>query len=370
MNLVICYFWMRIEVVSGMGGGFKQKAQVLGQKMQHDGNMITKTSYLVYTYSLFVNVDNSVLGLNPIIDKFGYQFVSINLQDFEKSFSHLVSLPKDFQSERNFVFADGKHSVSQEFCELILNHQSFGHSALKNKAIILLQRIKDFEQEVIKNTVSVGLAMQVASELQDFSYSLIQQLRLHKNGDIACPIEFQIIKDSRRVSFRSLRQSKFHGHANLKLTSDDVIILSKTLTEKFVTNQLTELAINNFNLSYEISDLKTRYITLMTCLESLMNLGPHQITHTVSRHLALVISKSVNEFQLNYTRIKQLYDIRSNIVHGGTISEDLAKVTNELHDKVRHAINYCIKLDIDKKSLFEKLNALGFGLQDDKKTEI
>lgn len=337
--------------------------------MNTDEKIITKTSYPVETYALYVNVDNSVLKLNPIIEKFGYQFVSINLSDFEKSFSHLVSLPKDFQSERTLVFDDGKYSVSQEFYDLILNHQSFGHSTLMKKEIILLKRVEDFEQEVINNTVSVGLSMQVGNELQNFSYSLIQQLRLHKNGDIACPMEFQIIKDSRHVLFKTWRPTKPHGHVELKLTDEDVDILSKILSNNFTATPLTELAISNYNLSYEISDLKTRYITLMTCLESLMNMGAHQITHTVSRHLALIISKSINEFQINYTRTKQLYDIRSSIVHGGTISEDLAKVTNELHDKVRQVINYCLQLDIDKKSLFAKLNALGFGLQDNRETE-
>ncbi len=337
--------------------------------MNPDEKIITKTSYLVETYALYTNVDNSILKLNPIIEKFGYKFVAINLPDFEKRFSHLVSLPKDFQSERTLVFDEGKYSVSQEFYDLILNHQSFGHRILMKHEIILLNRIKDFEQEVINNTVSMGLSMTVENELQNFSSSLIQQLRLHKNGDVASPMEFQITKTDRRVSLKSWRPTKSHGHVELKLTDEDVSILSKTLTNKFVTSPLVELAISNYNLSYEISDLKTRYITLMTCLESLMNMGAHQITHTVSRHLALIISKSVDEFQLNYTRTKQLYDIRSSIVHGGTISEDLAKVTNELHDKVRHVINYCLKLNIDKKSLFAKLNALGFGLQDNKKTE-
>lgn len=102
----------------------------------------------------------------------------------------------------------------------------------------------------------------------------------------------------------------------------------------------------------------------MTCLESLMNLGSHQITHTVSRHLSLIISNSIAEFQTNYVRTKELYDIRSSIVHGGKINEDLTKVTTELHDKVRSVINYCLKLNVDKKTLFAKLNAAGFGLTD------
>lgn len=332
--------------------------------MNSDNKIISKTSYQVETYGLYVNVDNSILKLNPIIENFGYKFVSVNLADFEKDFSNLVSLPKDFQSERTLSIDDGKYTVSAEFWDLILNHQSFGHSTLMKKEIILLKRIENFEQEVINNTITIGLSMTVSNELQNISRSLIQQLRLYKNGDIACPIEFQIISDSRKVCFKTWRPTKSHGHLELKITDEDVSALSKSIADKFVTTPLTELAISNYNLSYEISDLKTRYITLMTCLESLMNLGAHQITHTVSRHLSLIISNSIAEFQINYKRTKELYDIRSSIVHGGKITEDLAKVTSELHDKVRAVINYCLKLNVDKKSLFEKLNAMGFGLSD------
>ena len=138
----------------------------------------------------------------------------------------------------------------------------------------------------------------------------------------------------------------------------------KELSEKFVkgfkSNSLTELSISNFNLSYEISDLKTRYITLMTCLESLFNQGRDQITHTVSRHLTLIISNSEKEFQENYYRVKNLYGLRSAIVHGSSTKENLSDATSELQNKVRQAINYCLQLNYNKKELFDKLNSMGF----------
>jgi hypothetical protein len=330
--------------------------------MTTDKKTMTKTSYLVDTYALYVNVDNSIVKLNPIIEKFGFKFEVINLSDFEKNFSNLVSLPKEFQSDRTISIDDGKYTISEEFYDLIINHHSFGHSMFIKKEITLLKRIDNFEQEVINNTITIDVSMKVYSELKDFNHSLIQQLRLYKNGDVACPIEFQIIANSRKVSFKAWKPTKSHGNIELNLTNEDVSNLYKSFTDKFTTTPLTELAISNYNLSFENADMKTRYVTLMTCLESLMNMGSHQITHTVSRHLSLIISNSVEEFQINYSRTKELYEIRSRIVHGGKINEDLAKATNELHDKVRVALNYCLKLSIDKKQLFAKLNALGFGL--------
>jgi Apea-like HEPN len=98
----------------------------------------------------------------------------------------------------------------------------------------------------------------------------------------------------------------------------------------------------------------------MTCLESLFNLGRDQITHTVSRHLSIILSTNATEFQLNYKRIKKLYGIRSTIVHGGTTNEKIEDVTYELQDKVSKAMLYCFKTDLNKSELFDKLNQSGY----------
>jgi hypothetical protein len=260
------------------------------------------------------------------------------------------------------VIDDGKYSISGELYDLISKHESFGHAALRKNEVIFLKRIDNFAEEVVNGMVTFDLAMKVHGEIFNFNRDLIQQLRLFKTGDIASSMEFQINADTRRVSLIVSGPTKAVGHVEFMLTDDDVNVLMGALSRKFSSTPLTELAISNFNLSYEIADLKTKFITLITCLESLINLGSHQITHTVSRHLSLIISNSIEDFQLNYVRTKQLYGIRSSIVHGGEIKEDLSKVTNELHDKVRKAINYCLKLSLNKDGLFAKLNAMGYGL--------
>ena len=330
-------------------------------------NMDDKTSTGLLTieiYALYNNVGVSILKLNPIIEKFGYKFISVNLADFEKNFSNLVSLPKDFQSRGTVLIEDGKYAISGELYDLISKHQSFGHMTFMKNEVVFLKRIENYEQEIVNNNVDFSLAMNVYSEMYNFNRSLIQYLRLYKTGDIASSLEFQINADTRHITLTVGGPTKVVGHIEFILTDADVNILRESLLLNFSSTPLTELAISNFNLSYEIADLKTKYITLITCLESLINLGSHQITHTVSRHLSLIISNSIEEFQLNYVRTKQLYGIRSSIVHGGEIKEDLSKVTNELQDKVRKAINYCLKLSLNKNGLFEKFNAMGYGLTD------
>ena len=141
---------------------------------------------------------------------------------------------------------------------------------------------------------------------------------------------------------------------------DECNQLGNIYEDSFNPNQLTELAIDNFNLSYNIVDVRTKYLSLMTCLESLFNTSTNQISHTVSRHLALIISKNIDEFNNNYRRIKELYGIRNRIVHGGTVSEDISKATDDLQEKARIAINDCLKTNLNKLQLFEKFNVMGY----------
>ena len=98
----------------------------------------------------------------------------------------------------------------------------------------------------------------------------------------------------------------------------------------------------------------------MTCLESLFNLGKDQIAHTISRHLALILSSDKDEFKINYARIKKLYNIRNGIVHGVEYKGNLMDDYIDLCEKVRRAINYCNTAGLTKEQLFEHLNLSGF----------
>lgn len=330
------------------------------------GNPIDKTSntrsYTLESYAIFHNVDKSIIGLNEIIEKNGYKFICISLAEFEKNFSNLFNIPKDFKSETYVKLGETDLIVTMEFWESLRDNPVFAHTTLFDYEVILLQRIKEFEQKVINNEVDLSNTSEIFGEQQRFVANLLQQLKLFKNGDIECAIQFQIDKYTRHRGMKSTNQNikSYNINSAFSLTEHEIKAFSAFYRENFVANSLTALAIENFNLSYRLTDVKTKYITLMTCLECLFNQGKDQITHTVSRHLSLITSHSAEEFNENYYRAKKLYEIRSIIVHGDKTKVDLMTSTNELQNKVRQAINYCQNLDITKKELFNKLNALGF----------
>lgn len=314
----------------------------------------------IETFTAFKNVDRSILKLNALIGKYGYVFQSIPINDLEKQFGDLFHLPRKFESTATMQFDGSELKISSEFYQLLTN-SSWGHQATMQKEVFFLKRIQDFELKVVNKSVDPGPMSKDLGEMRVFVESLVQQLRLHKNGDIYAIIPFQIQKIERHIISRiSDTVGRFPRGAEYTLSDVDIEALKPKLKPEFKASVTAELALSAFNLSYQILDARTRFITLMTCLESIFNLGKDQITHTVSRHLAIIISNSEEQFSKNYKRIKKLYSLRSSIVHGSDSSSNVQQHLLELENLVRHAINYCQDQNVTKTELFYLLNSSGY----------
>lgn len=312
----------------------------------------------IESYALFVNIDKSVLELNQFLEKLGYKFVCYNLEELERDFVDLFSLSNNYNSKKELDF-EGL-LISMEFFKAISANNYFSSNILTEKEFVFLKKVNNFQLKIVNNQIEAH----ITNDLQNITSNLIQQLRLYKQGDVSSCFEFQIDKDSRKImQIRTLNNYPLKNN-KMFLTKGDVLKFSEIFNTDFKVNNLSELALNNFNLSYNIDDTKTKYITLMTCLESLFNQGRVQITHTVSRHLALIISKNLDEFNLEYTRTKQLYGLRSAIVHGSSTKENIMSATKELQEKVRKSLNYCLKLNCTKEELFGMLNSAGYSKLD------
>ncbi|MFI5193211.1 MAG: hypothetical protein ACHQD7_04120 [Chitinophagales bacterium] len=116
----------------------------------------------------------------------------------------------------------------------------------------------------------------------------------------------------------------------LEINSDESKRFGIMFTDKFDVNELSKIAFESFSVSHLIPDVKTQFVTLMTALESIFNMGENQIVHTVSRHLALLLAKDQAEFTMHYKRIKKLYSLRSKITHGSAPKWSIADETEEL----------------------------------------
>lgn len=318
-------------------------------------------SYEVECYALFKNVDETILKINPILEKTGYEFIALDLVELEKNFSNLYSLPDNYQPKMLINLQEGR-TISNEFYTAFQNH-SLGGSRFGDSKTIFLKRIENFQQTVIDNTIQLGDSMKIGGEMQRFKNEIIRKLRLFKNGDIMSPVQFQISKKNRHVGSKLTgRVVKPPTWKTYSILDSEIKDLEIHLSQIFESNDLTKIAEIYFESCYELYDVKARFTNLVTALESIFNRGKDQISHIIARHLSLIISDSKEEFGINYKRIKKLYGHRSQIVHGQKLKfkENISEATDELHNLVRKAIIYCMKLEMNKEEFFTYLNAKGF----------
>lgn len=349
-------------------------------------------SYPVETYSWILNVDKTVMKLNPILEKYGFHFIVVSLEELEANFSELFGYPVNYECNNKYTLnrfddevkwtggdlgketdkvrseklsqgfrrEDIESTIAGGFYELLMHNVPGGYELLQDHELILLKKIENFEHVIVDNTFDAMASFKAAKEISDFTRMLIQHMRLFKNGDVMCRTEFQITRDTRKLIQRYKPGTFVTGAMKFVINDDDVFVFESFIKQDIASNELTELALSTFNLTYHILDLKSRYLNYMICLESLFNRSTAEISHTIARHLSIIISKNEEEFNKNYSRIKKLYNFRNQIIHGSKITEDIVPITHELQDLVRQAINFCLKIEMNRDQLFSYLNSRGF----------
>ena len=312
----------------------------------------------IQAYSILYSLDESILKLNPYIEKFGFEFCIYSLDEMEKEFGSLFY----FSGEDNIRIdlGNGK-DISSDLYHQIQQNFPHGFFFCFRRQFIML-RSKNIIEVEFDGAKDVGPDTVAINELTTFLQPLITQLRLFKDGEVGIILCFTKDLNTNHVTSRLSYGSQFIGSQLYSLSDEEAKNLGGSLKEKIPSNTLIELPIENFNVSYGIKDVKTKFTTLMVALEGIFSFGGSQVSHVVSRHAALILSNSSKELQDNYERIKKLYKLRSNIVHGSRSSEKEAnEKLNELKLLVRFSISYCIaNKHQDGKKLFEILNAKGF----------
>lgn len=314
----------------------------------------------VETYCFIKNLDSSVLLLNDWLKVKGFEFVEIDLLSFQNNFGQLVYFKPN---KPDYFITMDCGLINNNFFTLFQNSPFYEIKAIgKSPTVILLKLVQTYELSIINNVMPInGDHYEIMRKFTDI---LIRKLRIYRSANISSICSFDIDKDSRHIYMRAQGlESKTNitlPESLLKIDIDEILSITEYLNTEITLNSLNEIAVLNFEGSYSISNTKIRFITLMTSLESLFNFGKDQIAHTISRHLSLIISSNKNEFELNYKRIKKLYNKRNNIVHGSseTVSRDEVL---EIENLVRKSILFTLTSEHkNKEEFFHFLNSKGF----------
>jgi hypothetical protein len=302
---------------------------------------------MIETYTLIKNVDDSILRLNDYLD--GYQFVKIDLPTIEKNFSDIFRLPKDYRPT-GIVSLNGL-TYNREFYQHITHHELAGMQVRDQGYMILLKSNYVAEQNPVKDFELMG-------NTQRYSSHLIQCLRLTFSGDVIAPLIFQIERNHNQLTSSLSEKIPYITEC---LVIDDLKLdeFSNLLKKSFPQDAPYSLALENFNLSYSVVDKRVRFILLITALESIFNFGRDQISHTIARHLSLLISETKESFHENYSKVKKLYNNRSSLVHGSKKSIEDSEI-DLAHKLSQKAICFWINKGCNQKKLFDYFNAKGY----------
>ncbi|HXS36164.1 MAG TPA: hypothetical protein VN721_05650 [Flavipsychrobacter sp.] len=230
-----------------------------------------------------------------MLERIGYQFRWIDATEFETNFSEIVNVPKDDSRPHNNRIGREYKGISEDLRRALIHSAPFGQMFMHMEypGLMLLQKTDTYKitghfNDFIVEQASFG---KFYAEVTD----LLLQLRLFKIGEIRLSQLFQITSISRQITARK-HEIAIGSFGDFNLTDDEAEELSNLLSAKYECNDLTELAIKNFTVTYDIPDERIRFVTLTTCLESLFNLGKDQIAHTIARHLSLILSTTKDQF--------------------------------------------------------------------------
>lgn len=319
--------------------------------------MVSSKQCTFESYAVVLNSDRTILKLNPVLEKFGYKFQWVDASELEANFSDIFNVPKVDNRPLTIIIGRESQAISHELHNALIHNPPFGEIMnMEFPGIMLLRKQNGFS--VSGDIMDFVIEQSELNEFFEFANNLLLQLRLFKKGEIRYSQFFNITSKTRQVGLRKIGLS-IGARGNYTLTDDEVVKLSSLLVRKYEVNSLAEIAVKNFNTVYDLPDVRLRFITLVTCLECLFNLGKDQIAHTISRHLSLILSENKTQFKENYKRIKKLYHVRSALVHGGDYKGDIVNDYLEMSDKVREAIKYCNKQGLTKEVLFDDLNSRG-----------
>ena len=313
---------------------------------------------MIYFLGLLSNIDSSILKIN-----FEHGFKVEGRPDSGQLQVRTNDYPNDTLNYK-------------EVAHLIYHLEGLPLNEVYKKLIADLSCLNVSEKKiyVITNSIEIDVKMNdkgISTEVAKFDklvygylHPIIQLMRLFKEGNISMPwiYHYSIDNDGIPRPYKRIIMPLHVLKGPYTIESSEIPELLKFIknTKLPFTEPSLQLAFENFEFSYRISDINLSFLTLMISLEALLNPGEQELTYRISRNAAVLLGKKDNNSKDIFDEIKKLYGKRSKIVHTGKSDiingEDLFKLRYYVRDLIKE-IN---KIGKTGKELWDLLNSRGF----------
>lgn len=192
----------------------------------------------------------------------------------------------------------------------------------------------------------------------------LRLMRLFKEGDVRMPLKYYYtIKNGKPHRFMTSASGKYASRELYHLESSELRDLHRFLHDTRIPFEraFLQLAFENFELSYEISNIGLSFLTLMISLETLLNPGEGELKYRISRNTAALLGNDKEAFKSIFTKIRKLYDMRSKVVHTGDSKIIKKDALLNLRYYVRESIKKIYLMKKSKPDILDLLNSKGFG---------
>ncbi len=297
----------------------------------------------VHFIGLLANCDSSILRI-PLEHGFSVQ---------EMSSSEAIQFIQRLEGRR---YQDSLFNLAMLHC--------IGPS---NKAYVIKNHIKDGIE------IEKGHRKDLSPAVTDFikkcmNNYLIERvfplMRLFSEGNIVMPLAYFYYREGNTlaVPFAGPRKS-FVTKELYTIKEEKVaeIVEFVSKTEIPFKRDFLRLAFDTFGLSYLIPSNSLSFLVLMMSLEALLNPGGGEIRYRLSRNTAVLTGTTKDNSRRVFCEMTNLYDKRSDIIHGRKGVQIKKEELRNLGFHVRESIKEVCNINEDKTPLMCLLNSCGFG---------
>lgn len=192
----------------------------------------------------------------------------------------------------------------------------------------------------------------------------VRLMRLFKEGDLRMSLRYYYtVKNGKPSPYMSTLSGRYVSRESYHLESSELQNLHNFLHETKIPFEraFLQLAFENFELSYEISNIGLSFLTLMISLETLLNPGKQELKYRISRNAAVLLGNDRENSRAIFSEIRELYDKRSKVVHTGDSKIIKRDVLLKLRHYVRETIKKIYLMKKCKDETLDILNSCGFG---------
>ncbi len=139
------------------------------------------------------------------------------------------------------------------------------------------------------------------------------------------------------------------------------------LFQNMKKNEYLKLINEIYDSNLYTSNFRMLFINFTTCLEILLVTGKSEIVYKIARGIAVLLSTSKEEGKKFFEQMKDLYDMRSKLIHEGKYDDTkfIKKYKIEpiisLKNITNKAVRKAIKLNMNKEDLILLINESGYG---------